>query len=219
MPSLRKDLWWVTLIHRETACEIITEEFYLWIKAILCTQLHITKVKTHHLILINIMLIVPMTHCFRHTKMEPQKISPDKVTALNILRRNCRHKFKAPGMGVHLHLGNAWYSLLSRTKFWGANIKYVFTGVACILRNKEKQCAAYPSASDPFPSPLPRLVLPRTSHTGEHLTKQRSREVTIPRLWGNYLEGGKCIRSDVKRWHLHVSEEVVKLFWPQDDFS
>lgn len=131
--------------------------------------LHTTKVKTHHLILINIMLIVPVADGFRVTKNLAPKNFPRQSNSIKYPqeehRRSCRHRFKAPGMGVHLHSGNAWYSSLSRPKFWGANIKYVFTGVSCILRNKEEECPPYPSAPHLFSSPLPRLVLPRTSHT------------------------------------------------------
>lgn len=36
--------------HRSTACTIITEEHNLCIKAMLCTELHITKVKAYYLI-------------------------------------------------------------------------------------------------------------------------------------------------------------------------
>lgn len=34
-----------------------------------------------------------------------------------------------------------------------------------------------------------------------------------------YFESGKCVWGNVECGHLHVSEEVVELFWPQCDFG
>lgn len=34
-----------------------------------------------------------------------------------------------------------------------------------------------------------------------------------------HLKGGKCIRSDVKCGHLHVAEEIFKVFRVEDDFG
>lgn len=63
------------------------------------------------------------------------------------------------------------------------------------------------------------------------LEVQETKEWTVSRrqLWNHdiseggkrtpHLEGGKSVWSDVKRRHLHVSEEVIELLWPQRDFG
>ncbi len=37
--------------------------------------------------------------------------------------------------------------------------------------------------------------------------------------YSTYLEGGKRVRGDVKRGHLHVAEEIFKVFRVEDDFG